>query len=164
MKKVFFLLVVVTIILGFLLSGCTTEKKITFKNIGSDQVFDKTVQFILLRGWKIQYENRQAKSIQAVLGEYTSTSSTSYSSEDKDMEKDKEKGKSSKSKSKSSYEYSSGSITTKTNFISFVFSVKEKDIEVFIRADAEQSFYWNPDETIKEYEEFMTGVKKDESK
>jgi hypothetical protein len=167
MKKVFVPLFVVVIMLGLLLSGCTTEKKITFKNIGSDQVFDKTIQFILLSGWKIRYENREAKSIQAVLGEYTSTSSSSHSVEEMDMEKDKEKGKgkgkSSKSKTKSSYEHSSGSITTKTNFISFVFTEKEKDVEVFIRADSEEWLFWSPDETIKEYEEFVTGVKKDES-
>jgi len=59
--------IVLGLLLIVMLSGCTGERRVTFKNMSTDVVFERSVKFATMRGWKVFHSNPATKTVSAIL-------------------------------------------------------------------------------------------------
>lgn len=67
MKKLFIMAFLCSLLL---LEGCFSNRTITFSNMSYDDVYNKSIQYINMKGWAIYYENKEANTIKASLRPY----------------------------------------------------------------------------------------------
>jgi hypothetical protein len=135
----------VSILFALLLSGCVSEKEIILKNRNYDEVYVKTIQFIVSKGWNITFENKETGTIQAVLGEYQSSGKTrgniyTYG--------DGRYGRFEGS-TQSPQEY-------KDKLAVLIYKIDENTIKIELRGDAGSIVMWQPEETFQEYAKYIS--------
>jgi hypothetical protein len=137
MKKV---LLFSLLCLSVFIAGCDSEKTLVF-NKPYDEVFTKTIQFIAQKGWNIGYQDKQAKTIIAVLKSEVSSSSSG---------------------NVNPYGYASGYSASSgySDTIRFIFTVNSStETTVIASAKAQiNTVVWNTDQTIHEYSDYINGI------
>jgi len=133
MKKIFVFLL---LCLSVFLVGCDSEKTLVFNK--PDEVYAKTIQFVARKGWNVQYQDKEAKTIIAVLYSHVSSSSGG---------------------SVNQYGYASSGVSTgKSDSLRFIFTVgSSSETTVIASAKAQiNTSIWNTDQTIQEYYDYIT--------
>jgi hypothetical protein len=135
MKQVLLLLC-----LSVILMGCDSEKSVVF-NMSYDDVYTKTIQFIAQKGWTISYQDKEAKTIMAVLYSTTTHSGGGYTNQ-----------------YGSSNNYGSSHQVSDT--LSFIFNVDSDKTTVLIKASVNENIgLWNPSATFEEYTDYINKPK-----
>lgn len=119
-------------------AGCEAEKTFIFSK-NYDEVYSKTIQYVIKKGWAVDYQDKDAKTIRAVLHTEApvAVASSNY------------------------YGNNSSTIITSSHqdrdTISFLFKVTSDGTSVTVMASSDDnSMFWNKDATIQEYYNFIT--------
>ena len=132
MKKVYILLV---LCLSILTIGCEKEKTFIF-NQDYDEVYTKTVQYIYLKGWSIEYQNKEAKIIRAILSSQSNTYGSGIINN-------------------SSIGMVAGT-RNKSDMITLAFNSEPGKTTVIVRTNSQDnSVFWDQEATIKEYYDYI---------
>ena len=129
MKKILLLIFVLLLFI----TGCINEKEATFNNKTYEEVYNKTLQFVIYNNWQVIYENKEAGSIQAILKTHQLYGSA----------------------------YTQGPVMLIApsqdvkDTIMFVIIPRENNVIVKIKANVEAFLAWDPEITFKEYEDFV---------
>jgi len=131
-----------TILLAILiLSGCLPiDKPIEFKNVNRDVVFNKTIQFIISKGWEITYKDKDAGVISFIYKERYTPGVVQQ-----------------ETNNISKRMPAMAPIAMAPRKLKYIISIiiVKKDVNTIVRLKTTDTFIWDPEKIIKEYKEFI---------
>ncbi len=132
------------------LTGCNPEREIIFKNKSYNEVYNKTIQFVNLKGWSILYENSDAGVIKVVLRQFGGGT----------IKQGSINGNASEVGSNAyvtgSYQEQTMQLPVNKDCLIFIItSNRLEEVKVKIKSEIQSLVLWETEKNFSEYEDFI---------